>query len=54
MSDPKKTFTYKDTKGVEHTVSFAKGDFSLNQLNTKLYDEKMKSKPTTFLKDALT
>lgn len=48
-----KTFTYRDSKNVEHTVSFQQGDFSLSQVNADIHDTKMKSKPTTFFKDAL-
>lgn len=48
-----KTFTYRDSKNVEHTVSFAEGDFALSQANADIHDTKMKSKPTTFFKDAL-
>ena len=47
-----KTFTYRDSKNVEHTISLQKDDFTLNQLDTKLHDTKFKSKPTTFFKDA--
>ena len=48
-----KTFTYRDSKNVEHTVCFAQGDFDLKQADQKLTDVKLKSKPTTFFKDAL-
>ena len=51
--DNQKTFTYRDSKNVEHTVSFQEKDFSLSQINAPISDVKMKSKPTTFFKDAL-
>lgn len=51
--DERKTFTYRDSKNQEHTVSFDKGDFELTQFDRKLTDSKMKSRPTTFFKDAL-
>ncbi len=50
--DENKSFTYRDSKNQEHTVSFAKGDFELTQFDRKLTDTKMKSRPTTFFKDA--
>ena len=50
--DSNKTFTYRDSKNQEHTISFAQGDFELAQYDKKLSDVKMKSKPTTFFKDA--
>ncbi len=50
--DENKTFTYRDSKNQEHTVTFAQGDFELTQFDRKLTDTKMKSKPTTFFKDA--
>lgn len=53
IMEQEKTFTYRDSKNVEHTVSFASGDFSLSQVNADIHDVKMKSKPTTFFKDAL-
>lgn len=49
----KKTFTYRDSKNVEHVVSFNEGDFDLSQENISLSDTKLKSKPTTFFKDAM-
>lgn len=48
-----KTFTYKDSKNVEHTISFKEDSFKLNQINTQLSDTKLKTKPTTFFKDAM-
>ena len=48
-----KTFTYRDSKNVEHTISFQEGDFSLSQADVKLTDTKLQSKPTTFFKDAM-
>ena len=51
--EPNMNFTYRDSKNVEHTISFEEKDFALSQYDTKLSDEKMKSKPTTFFKDAL-
>ena len=49
----KNSYTYLDSKQVEHTISFNEGDFTLVQEDKKLYDQKMQTKPTTFLKDAL-
>ena len=49
----KNTFTYRDSKNVEHVVSFDKGDFDLSQENISLSDTKLKTKPTTFFKDAM-
>ena len=43
----KNTFTYRDSKNVEHVVSFDKGDFDLSQENISLSDTKLKTKPTT-------
>ena len=51
--EPNMNFTYRDSKNVEHTISFEEKDFALSQYDIKLSDEKMKSKPTTFFKDAL-
>ena len=48
-----KTFTYRDSKNVEHTITFDNGDFKLTQADQKIYDTKLKSKPTTFFKDAI-
>lgn len=53
IMENQKTFTYRDSKNVEHTVSFQQGDFALSQINSAITDVKMKSKPTTFFKDAL-
>ena len=50
--DENKTFTYRDSKNQEHTISFAQGDFELTQYDRKITDTKMKSRPTTFFKDA--
>lgn len=49
----KKSFTYFDSKNVEHVVSFKEGDFDLKQENISFSDTKLKSKPTTFFKDAM-
>ncbi len=48
-----KVFTYRDSKNVEHTISFESNDFVLSQANADIHDTKIKSKPTTFFKDAL-
>ncbi len=48
-----KVFTYRDSKNVEHTISFESNDFVLSQVNADIHDTKIKSKPTTFFKDAL-
>ncbi len=48
-----KVFTYRDSKNVEHTISFESNDFVLSQTNADIHDTKIKSKPTTFFKDAL-
>ncbi|MDY5440780.1 MAG: ABC transporter permease [Candidatus Enteromonas sp.] len=46
-------YTYRDSKNVEHTISFSETDLQLIQYDTRLTDVKMKSKPTTFFKDAM-
>ena len=53
MSEQKKTFTYLDSKQVEHTISFEENDFELTQQGKKIFDQKIQTKPTTFFKDAM-
>ena len=49
----KEIFTYLDSTNQEQSVVFKEDDFELKQMDVRLTDVKMKSKPTTFFKDAL-
>ncbi|MBO4541450.1 MAG: hypothetical protein J5736_05700, partial [Bacilli bacterium] len=53
MSEEKKQFTYFDSKNVEHTIEISSADFALVQENIRITDKAMKTKPTTFFKDAM-
>ena len=53
MSENNKQFTYLDSKNVEHTIDIAPGDLTLVQENIRITDKAMKTKPTTFFKDAM-
>ena len=46
-------FQYLDSKSNPQEITFQEGDFNLTQMGVRLTDTKMKSKPTTFFKDAL-
>ena len=49
----KELFTYVDSKNVKRSIEISEGDFQLVQENVHLHDEAIKSKPTTFFKDAM-
>ena len=53
MSETKKTFTYLDSKNVEQTIEIGASDLTLVQENIRITDKAMKTKPTTFFKDAM-
>lgn len=53
MEEKKTSFTYLDSKQIEHTIEINKDDFKLTQQDKKLFDQKIQTKPTTFFKDAL-
>ncbi|MDY2913319.1 MAG: ABC transporter permease [Candidatus Enteromonas sp.] len=48
-----KEYTYRDSKNVEHTISISDSELQLTQFDVRLTDTKIKSKPTTFFKDAM-
>ena len=48
-----KEYTYRDSKNVEHTISISDSELQLTQFDARLTDTKIKSKPTTFFKDAM-
>lgn len=50
MSD---NYKYLDSRGIGHEIVIEENDFALVQKDKVLTDQKMQSKPTTFLKDAL-
>lgn len=49
----KKKYTYFDSSSVEHCVEISKSDFTPRQQDKSIHDQKFKTKPTTFFKDAL-
>ena len=49
----KKKYTYFDSSSVEHCVEISKNDFTPRQQDKSIHDQKFKTKPTTFFKDAL-
>ena len=49
----KKEYIYEDSSGIEHKIALSEGDFNLSQKDEKIHDQKFKTKPTTFFKDAL-
>ncbi len=49
----KKEYTYFDSSNVEHCVEISKEDFTPKQQDKSIHDQKFKTKPTTFFKDAL-
>lgn len=49
----KKQFTYFDSKNVERTVELSPEDFTFVQENITITDKAMKTKPTTFFRDAM-
>ncbi len=49
----KKKYEYRDSSGVEHIVELEEKNFQLAQSDKKIHDQKFKTKPTTFFKDAL-
>lgn len=51
--EEKRSFTYLDSKQVEHTIQFGEGDFAFAQKDKKIFDQKIQTKPTTFFKDAM-
>ena len=48
-----KNFHYIDSTGKAHDIVIEEGDLKLLSRDRKISDEKLKSKPTTFFKDAL-
>jgi oligopeptide transport system permease protein len=53
MENNKEKFTYEDDRHGQKTIEVTNDDFKFVQENSKISDEKLKSKPTTFFKDAL-
>lgn len=51
--DNKKKYEYRDSSGVEHCVELETKNFRLAQTDKAIHDQKFKTKPTTFFKDAL-
>ena len=49
----KKKYEYRDSSGVEHSIEISKENFALTQQDKSIHDQKFKTKPTTFFKDAL-
>ncbi|MBP5694897.1 MAG: ABC transporter permease [Bacilli bacterium] len=49
----KKEYIYEDSSGVEHKKAISDQDFALKQKDEKIHDQKFKTKPTTFFKDAV-
>lgn len=45
-------YEYRDSSGIEHSIAFEKTDFNLSEGNKNIHDQKLKTKPTTFFKDA--
>lgn len=50
--DNKKEYVYRDSSQVEHSIEISSNDFNLAQKSEGIHDQKFKTKPTTFLKDA--
>jgi oligopeptide transport system permease protein len=53
MEGKNEQFSYEDSKHISHTIDIDKEDFKFVQENVKISDEKLKSKPTTYFKDAM-
>ena len=51
--DNKKKYEYRDSSGIEHCVELEAKNFQLAQTDKAIHDQKFKTKPTTFFKDAL-
>lgn len=51
--DNKKKYEYRDSSGIEHCVDLEPKNFQLAQQDKTIHDQKFKTKPTTFFKDAL-
>ena len=49
----KKKYEYRDSSGVEHSIEIDKTNFALAQTDKSIHDQKLKTKPTTFFKDAV-
>ena len=49
----KKEYIYVDSSGIEHKIALEESNFELKQQNEAIHDQKFKTKPTTFFKDAL-
>lgn len=49
----KKKYEYRDSSGIEHSIEIDKTNFALAQKDKSIHDQKLKTKPTTFFKDAL-
>lgn len=49
----KQQYTYLDSKQISHTVEIGEDDLRLVQEHEIITDQKLQTKPTTFLKDAL-
>jgi len=53
MDKEKKLYEYRDSSGVEHSIELSKENFELKNKDESIHDLKLKTKPTTFFKDAL-
>lgn len=53
MDSEKKVYEYRDSSGIEHSIEISKKNFTLKNKDESIHDLKLKSKPTTFFKDAL-
>lgn len=53
MDKNKQEYVYLDSSNVEHKINISKEDFALAKRDEKIHDVKFKTKPTTFLKDAI-
>lgn len=47
-----KTYSYKDSGNVQHTIELKETSFNFADKKENSFDQKLKTKPTTFLKDA--